>query len=211
MPKADPSTAKKFSRKRIGTSMVSAADLALAKSESTTPKTDEPIELFPHGISVTTPLGRPVLVLKDKASIEVLPVWMQPLDAGVALAELSHGSGATPHAVTRRLFEALDLKLESCTFVDVVGHHQFVDLVFNKASIEGVQPVVTRLERVRADEAMSFCLQARAHFFSTRAFMARCRDLDVDISKLETNLSNGLLPELKSEMEMSSKKQPYVM
>lgn len=165
---------------------------------------DQWVELFPHGISISSSLGRPVLILKDKAGVEVMPVWMQPLDAGVAIAELSHGSGATPHVVTRRLLEALNLKLESCAFVELIGHHQFVNLTFR-----GEEQVLTL--RVRADEAMSFCLQGRARFFSTRGLMARCRSLDMDLSKLEQNLVHGHLPQLTAELEISSKKHPYVM
>jgi hypothetical protein len=164
----------------------------------------EPIEIFPQGISVSTALSRPVMVFKDKLEIEVLPVWMAPLDAGVALAELSHTSSTTPHAVTRRLMELMDIKLETCSFVEIVGHHQFVELKFNGAG--GAKTL-----RVRADEAMSFCLQGRAKFYSTRDFMARCRSLDSDLQKFETNILEGAVPGLQAEMENSSKKHPYVM
>lgn len=162
------------------------------------------IELFPHGISIGSTVGRPVLILKDKSGTEILPVWMHTLDAGVALAELSHSAVGTPHAVTRRLLESLGLKLESCSFIDLVGHHQFVNL-----TLRGEDQVKTF--RVRADEAMSFCLQGQARFFGTRSFMARCRSLDVDLSKLEQNLVHGQLPQLTAEIEISSKKHPYVM
>jgi hypothetical protein len=169
----------------------------------------QPIELFPSGISVSNVSNaRPVLILKDQTGTEVLPVWMNALDAGIALAELSQGSGATPHMVSRRLMESLQVKLESCTFSELVGHHQFVQLAFSGAKGNGG---ALGAMRVRADEAMSFCIQSRAKFYSTRSFMARCRDLDADISRLEQNLENGVLPELQSEIENSTKKSPYVM
>jgi hypothetical protein len=164
----------------------------------------EPIEIFPQGISVSSALSRPIMVFKDKLELEVLPVWITPLDTGVALAELSHGSGATPHAVTRRLMEMLSIKLESCTFVDIIGHHQYVELKL--LSADGVKTL-----RVRADEAMSFCIQGRARFFSTREFMSRCRSLDTELQKLENNILGGAVPGLQAEMENSSKKHPYVM
>lgn len=162
-------------------------------------------EMFPQGISVATGLGRPVLILKDQAGVEVLPVWMQPLDAGVALADLSNGaSGFSPHGVAQRLMDALSLKIESCTFVEVSGHHQFVELVF-VPSREGKAAAnlnsVLRL-RVRADEAMSFCLQGRARFFSSQAINAACRRIDADLNLLEQNLGKH---------ESISKKPPYMM
>ncbi len=171
-------------------------------------RSSEGIELFPHGISVSTALGRPVLILKDKTTVDVLPVWMNPLDAGVALAELSQSTGVTPHSVTRRLLAQLNVKLEKCVFTEIVGHHQFVDLTFETA--EASKPGFC-LTRVRADEAMSFCLQARARFFGTKAYMAQCRSLDVDLSTFENNLVQGQLNDLKTEIENSSKKNPYVI
>jgi hypothetical protein len=176
------------------------------------------VELFPAGVSVATAMGRPVLILKDPLSGDVLPVWMQPLDAGVAMAELSHTMGATPHAVTRQLLAAMKFKVRSCTFVELIGHHQYAlielttfgensDLKIEKNSDQAAPLHL----RVRADEAMSFCLQASAKFFSTKDFMSRCRDLDVDLAKLESSLVEGTLPALQAEIEISSKKHPYVM
>lgn len=162
------------------------------------------IELFPHGISVTSNVSRPVFILKDRQSVEVLPVWIHPLDAGIALSELSQGAAASPHLVAMRLLELFDLRLESCVFTEIVGHHQFAEITFRNEAME-------KRVRVRADEAMSFCLKAQAKFFSTKAFMARCRAIDADISKLEFNIQQGHLPELQEELENSSKKHPYVM
>lgn len=187
--------------------MPSASDLfeSVSMQEPTIANDPNWVELFPQGISVGGTVGRPVLILKDQHGVDVLPVWMNPIDAGVALAELSQGaSGSTPHAVTRRILQALDLKIEACVFVELIGHHQFVLLKF--AGHPGLKAL-----RVRADEAMSFSLQARAKFYSTREYMARCRDMDAELTKLENGLAGGTLPGLQAEMEISSKKHPYVI
>ncbi len=209
--KADTSKASAPSKKATGRRRVKSATAPQSELEKPVlhqnvenESLDQWVELFPHGISISSSLGRPVLILKDRSGTEVLPVWMQPLDAGVAIAELSHTIGATPHIVTRRILEALNLKLESCAFVEVIGHHQYVNL-----TLRGEDKVMTL--RVRADEAMSFCLQGRARFFSTRALNARCRALDVELSRLEQNLVQGQLPQLTAELEFGSKKHPYVM
>lgn len=162
------------------------------------------IEIFPNTMSVATNLGRPVLIFKDKSEIEVLPVWMHPLDAGLALAELSQGAANSPHAVTRKVLQLAELKLETCAFTEIIGHHQFVELTFRA-------PAGVKTLRVRADEAMSFCLQARARFIATSPFMAQCRNLDEDLGRLEQSLAEGREPELLAELEKSSKKHPYVM
>ena len=174
------------------------------------------IELFPHGITVTSSIGRPVLVLKDQQQSHVLPVWMNPIDAGVALQELANGNGASPHMVVRQLMERLGIKVESCAFVDLIGHHQYVLLTFKASKgIElGIEPGIELAPmRLRAEEAMSFCLQSRAKFFSTQAYMARCRDVDADMEKLESRLATGSAPHNLAalEAENSSKKHPYVM
>jgi hypothetical protein len=176
-------------------------DLSEAKTDS------DPawVELFPAGISFGTGVGRPVLILKDQNNIDVLPVWMHPIDAAVGLSELSTGSGTTPHAVTRKVFEAIGLKVESCTFVELIGHHQFVLLRFKGSK------KLTAL-RVRADEAMSFCLQGKVRFFSTKEFMARCRDMDQDLSVLEETMGRGGHTSGQFvDPETDSKKHPYVM
>ncbi len=162
------------------------------------------IELYPQGISVTSTVGRPVLVLKDQRGVEVLPVWMNPLDAGIAIAELTTSSGATPHMVTRRMMEALKIRATRCSFVELVGHHQYVVVEF-----EGNEDL--KAIRVRADEAMSFCVQARVKFQATRAFMRLCRDVDADMEKLETGNSANHSTGSNSFSENSSKKHPYVI
>jgi len=166
------------------------------------------IEIFPNTMSVSTNLGRPVLIFKDKSEIEVLPVWMHPLDAGLALAELSQGSANSPHAVTRKALQLAELRLERCAFTEIIGHHQFVELTFKTT---GKTTGDAKTLRVRADEAMSFCLQARARFVATSKFMAQCRSLDEDLARFEQSLVQGHEPELLAELEKSSKKHPYVM
>jgi hypothetical protein len=160
------------------------------------------IELFPSGVSFGTGEGRPVLILKDKFQVEVLPVWMHPLDAAVSMSELSTGSGATPHAIVRRILEQLSAKVEACRFQELIGHHQYVEI-----EIQGLLKPI----RVRADEAMSFCLETKAKFLATRDYMARCRDLDQELQGLESDLNGGALAALQSERENVSKKHPYVM
>lgn len=162
------------------------------------------VELFPQGISVTTNLARPVLILKDKTGSQVLPVWMDAIDAGVAIAEGTEGSGASPHAVTRKIMDAFGWKLEACVFVDLIGHHQFVHVGFSGVVAGADAPKKT--VRLRAGEAMSFCLQGGARFFATKAYMARCRDLNVDLLKFESTLVHGQGHDISLE-----KKNPYLM
>jgi hypothetical protein len=156
------------------------------------------------------------LILKDQSGVEVLPVWLNALDAAVALSELSQGHTSSPHAATRHLLQALNLKIESCSFTELIGHHQYVHLGF--APVDSVRADLEKQSfacptplRLRADEVMSLCLQAKARFFSTRSHMARCRDLDVELGSLEEGLASGQLSALRRDLEISSKKHPYMM
>jgi len=185
----------------------SAADpraLNLDKAEREIEAAAEWVELYPQGISVTSTVGRPVLVMKDQRGVEVLPVWMNPLDAGIAIAELTTSSGATPHMVSRRMMEALKIRAVRCSFVELLGHHQYVIVEF-EGSME------LKAIRVRADEAMSFCVQARVKFQATRAFMRMCRDVDADMERLENGNSSTNASSANYQSENSSKKHPYVI
>ena len=178
--------------------------LNLDKAARETEAAAEWVELYPQGISVTSTVGRPVLVMKDQRGVEVLPVWMNPLDAGIAIAELTTSSGATPHMVTRRMMEALKIRAVRCSFVELLGHHQYVIVEF-----EGSNEL--KAIRVRADEAMSFCVQARVKFQATRAFMRMCRDVDADMERLENGNSGANASSANHHSENSSKKHPYVI
>jgi hypothetical protein len=171
--------------------------------------TEDWIELFPSGIEVENSLGRPVLVLKDRSGNEVLPVWISPIDAGMALADMSKSTSVSPHVVTGKILEAIGLKADTCSFVDLVGHHQFVQLSFKPVESKRKKaPVVIRL---RADEAMSYCMASKARFFSTKAHMTRCRALDSELSHMGNGLVEGSLPSLQSDLENGTRKHQYMM
>ncbi|MES2854532.1 MAG: hypothetical protein V4692_01660, partial [Bdellovibrionota bacterium] len=112
---------------------------------------EEFIELFPSGIAVENTLGRPVLILKDETGGEVLPVWMSPIDAGIALADMSKTTGITPHVVSGKILEAVGLKADSCSFTELIGHHQYVQLTFKPIETPANRPPLA--VRLRADEA----------------------------------------------------------
>ncbi len=152
-------------------------------------------EMFVYGITLGSHQRRPVLVLKDKAGLMTLPVWLNPVDASYALRDHSHQAYAA-HAVTLAMMERFGLRLERCIFTEVKGHHQYVALHFSG------NPALERLD-MRAGDAMSLCLAASARFFATQEFVDRARDIDVEMAELEGGLN------LKTEI--GSKNHPYVM
>jgi bifunctional DNase/RNase len=173
-------------------------------SDKLTVKPVEWIELFPQGIALATEVGRPVLLLKNDAGTETLPVWLNHLDAGLALAEFSQGNGVSPHNVSRKILSSMNVKVVECRINELSGHHQFAEL---KMTGNPNQTVL----RVRADEAMSFVLQNGAKIFSTRPFMEKCRNAQVELENFEQGIVSGKLGGFQVRPEISSKKFPYMM
>ncbi len=147
------------------------------------PKNEEErlVEVFPYGITVGAEGSRPVLIFKDEEKRESLPVWVHPVDAG--LVALNTEGSALPfssHHVTSKLFDFMKLKMTSCIFVELVGHHQYVDLLFS-----GAKKVKLRM---RADSVMSLCLYLKARFFCTKKFIGACREVSVEMEGVEKGL-----------------------
>lgn len=152
-------------------------------------------EMFVYGISLGSNQRRPVLVLKDKSQVMTLPVWLNPVDASFALRDHSHDAYAA-HAVTLAMMERLGMRLESCVFAEVKGHHQYVALNFSgHLGLEKLD--------MRAGDAMSLCLATSTRFFATQEFVDRARAIDVELAELEAGLN--LKPEI------GSKNHRYVM
>lgn len=141
----------------------------------------ESLELFPFGIAVGGVKGRPILVLKSQCQNHVFPVWLHPVDAGLAalLSDSTRPSYSSHHA-TGKILELFGAKLAECRFVDLVGHHQFVDLILEGAPVQSL--------RMRADSVMSLCLYLKVRFFGTKELIARCREVDVEMTGLEKGL-----------------------
>lgn len=140
------------------------------------PKTNE-IELEAFGITTGMDNVRPVMLFREKGGEATLPVWLSPLDAGIALTQ--HQPQAfmlSPHDVTLNLLSKLGVKLEVCHFREVKGNQQYVELIFS-----GSRKIKTM--KVRADHAISFCMQAGVKFYCTRQYLEECRQVNAEISQ----------------------------
>lgn len=166
------------------------------------------LTMVPSGVMILPGDARPVFLLKHEASGETLPVWMGPLDASVALQELGQGGQGSPHAVTKQILAQLGVTVGRCYFVERIGHHQFVHL--HLATATGIELPGSPF-RVRADEAISFSLAMKVHFFSTKEFIAQCRVLNQELEKLQEGLLTGIAGEAFPELEIGSKKTGYMM
>ena len=133
------------------------------------------IELEAFGLTTGMDGVRPVMLFREKGGSATLPVWLSPLDAGIALSQ--HQPQAfmlSPHDVTLSVLKKLGIGIEACHFREVKGNQQYVELFFT-----GSRKFKTM--RFRADHAISFCLQARAKFYCTREFLEQCRQVNAEI------------------------------
>lgn len=140
------------------------------------------LELEAFGLTSAMDRVRPVMLFKEKGGEAVLPVWLSPVDAGIAITQHNvMASAMSPHDVTLRVLKELGVEVESCRFTEVRGHQQYVEISFS-----GSKKIKDL--KFRADHAISFCLQARARFFCTRDFLDQCREVDADIGQNEKKL-----------------------
>ncbi len=139
------------------------------------------IELEPFGLTSGMDKERPVMLFREAGGSAVLPVWLSPLDAGIALTQHSaQTSVMSPHDVPLKALSTAGVKLESCYFNEVRGHLQYVKLNFSGSR-------KLKSLNARADHAISFCLQARTKFYCTRDYLQRCRDVEVELGSVKSS------------------------
>lgn len=158
---------------------------------------DDLIELLPFGLSVSDESQRPFLLFKDPTGQFTLPVALNPLEAGVALTQSSHSvAPATPHRFTQMLLEALGLEIKQAVFVQIKGAHQYL-----RVYLSG-HPGISSL-KLRADEAMSLCLQLGVPLYATREFIRRSKVMAAEIE--------GLGGKMKARPELFVKNHRFLM
>lgn len=142
------------------------------------------IELEPFGLTQGMERGRPVMLFREKGGDQTLPVWLSPLDAGIALGQRSGRIFATsPHDVSLKILDQMGVKIKSCCFSEIKGHQQFVELTFS-----GSRKLKTAT--FRADHAVSFCLQARARFYCAPEYIEQCREIDASLDRTQFSLNS---------------------
>ncbi len=142
------------------------------------------VQLFPYGISVS-PLPvdaqRPVLLLKDQAHEYTLPVPINPLEAGMVVAQNNRQAPPlNPHRFTEMLLEQLDIQICQCVFIEIRGVHQYVRLYTTG------NPKMSSF-KVRAEEAMSLALIMGIPLYATKSFIERSKVLAAEIESGQAN------------------------
>ncbi|MGE0764358.1 MAG: bifunctional nuclease domain-containing protein [Bdellovibrionales bacterium] len=144
--------------------------------------TAEWLELEPYGVTTSADSARPVMLFKAIGGEEVLPVWLSPIDAGIAITQHNVKlAGLSPHDLTSKVLESLNVHLDTCLFTEVKGHHQYVELHFSGSR---------RLKSIvaRADQAISFSLHAKARFYARREYIQASRVMNAEMVGNERDL-----------------------
>ncbi len=137
------------------------------------------LELEPWGISVGHEEPRPSLLFKVVGSEQVIPIFISSSEAAVVLSR-NQAQQSSPHGGSLLILSHLGYKADECRFVDIQGHHVYVEVKLTPTK-KGKKPQVVR---VRADQALSFCLESGAKFLCQESLLRKMRDLKVDMDAL---------------------------
>jgi len=154
------------------------------------------IQLRPHGLSLNQDPARPILILRSENSEHTLAVSLSPIETGVVIQQSSAGALTTTHKVTQLLLESLQIKIEKCVFVALKGHHQYVRLHLDGHPTQGSL-------KVKAEEAMSLCLQLEVPIYATKKFINKSRVMNAEIE--------GLAQGLKLNSNVMTKTHEYLI
>jgi bifunctional DNase/RNase len=136
------------------------------------------VRLMPFGVTLSTELHRPFLILKDEKHEHTLPVAMNSLEAGVTLSQANKAAApVTPHKFTEVLLQSLNMQISQCVFVEVKGSHQYVRLFMHgHATVPSF--------KMKAEEAMSLCLHLGTPIFATKKIMGQSQVLMAELDSL---------------------------
>lgn len=145
------------------------------------------LELEPWGISVGKEEPRPSVLFKVVGSEQVIPIFISPSEAAVILSR-NQAQQSSPHGAALIILNQIGYKAEVCRFVEVQGHHVFLEIELSSLKKGRKEKVV----KARADQAISFCLESGAKFLCQESLLRKMRDLKLDMDAL----SHGLMAQL---------------
>lgn len=141
------------------------------------------VQLFPFGISISDDLNRPFLLLKDESHEHTLPVAIAPIEAGVTLSQNNKAKApVTPHRFTEQLLQSLEIKVLQCVFVEIKGNNQYVRLYMSG------HPYTNSI-KLKAEEAMSLCLQLDIPIFASKKFISNSKILGSEFEGIKQGLN----------------------
>jgi len=155
------------------------------------------IQVNAYCLSVHSEMGQPVLILKATERDLTLPIPINPLEAGVTLAQSNKSvAPVSPHKVTSALLKALGMTIEKCVFVEVKNSNQYVKLFVNG------HPKVRTL-KFKAEEVLSLCLYLEVPLYTTKEFISCSRVMIAEIDEQRKELINNPEIFIKNHLYMN--------
>jgi hypothetical protein len=143
-------------------------------------------EVFVKGIVLGPGHSRPVLIMKGDQEEDIFPVWLSNMEFdNMEQSNLGVLKSSFFHATSVKVLKSLGLKVGTCIFVEVVGHHQYVDLKVVNEGGDTVQSI-----RSVAEDCISFCLASNSRFFVTPDIMDRSRIMNSEILAANFDVPN---------------------
>lgn len=129
-------------------------------------------QIYPHGLTIGPSEIKPAMIFKNAKETSVLPVWLDPLDAGILISESQRDMRSShPHLPTLKLLETLDIQITSVYFDNISGSTQY-------ATVTVVQNEKESKIKVRASEIMSLAAVSGCAFFTNNKVVNQTRDMD---------------------------------
>lgn len=155
------------------------------------------IQVNAYCLSVHSEMGQPVLILKATERDLTLPIPINPLEAGVTLAQSNKSvAPVSPHKVTSALLKALGMSIEKCVFVEVKNSNQYVKLFVNG------HPKLRAL-KFKAEEVLSLCLYLEVPLYTTKEFISCSRVMIAEIDEQRKELINNPEIFIKNHLYMN--------
>lgn len=134
-------------------------------------------EVWIKGIVLGPGHTRPVIIMKGDHEDDIFPVWLSNMEfESVEQSNLGMLKSSFFHTSSVKVLKSLGLKIGQCHFIELVGHHQYVDLLIINEGGDTVKTV-----RSSAEESISFALASGARFFVTPDIMEKSRIMNSEI------------------------------
>ncbi len=131
-------------------------------------------QVFPHGLMVGPMPYKPVMIFKTKDEKEVLPLALDPVNAGIMMADTDNlGRFDSAHRATLSIFKELGVEITSVYFNHIVGQ-EIMALVGVIQSDKKIQM------KFKAREIMPLALRADCLFYASTEVIEKAKLLNLE-------------------------------
>jgi bifunctional DNase/RNase len=132
------------------------------------------IEMFIKGLMIDPVTNMPIVILRDEAGEQTLPIWVGPVEANAIALQVENIEPPRPmtHDLLRSLFQDLGVSLTRVVISDLRDGTFFAYLQLQK------DDEILYVD-ARPSDALALSLRTKAPVFVDTAVMERARSLDM--------------------------------